>query len=125
MTIAAIALGGALGAVTRHLVNHAIHHRYGADPFPLGIFIVNVAGCLAIGVIAGLIASDRIQLSMTVRNFIIVGLLGGFTTFSSFGLDTLTLARSGHTAAAFWNVAGQVGLGLAAVWVGFLVTHRL
>jgi fluoride exporter len=124
MTLVAIAAGGALGALARHLLNHAVHRRYGIDPFPIGIFVVNVAGSLAIGVLAGLIASDRVQLSSEWRNFLIVGVLGGFTTFSSFGLDTLTLARSGHVAAATWNVAGQVGLGLAAVWAGFLLAHR-
>jgi len=125
MTLIAIAIGGAIGAVTRHLLNHAVHRRYGVDPFPIGIFAVNVLGCLAIGMIAGLLASDRVQMSATLRNFLIVGVLGGFTTFSSFGLDTLTLARSGHAAAALWNVIGQVGLGLGAVWAGFAVAHHL
>jgi fluoride exporter len=125
MTFAAIAAGGAIGAVVRHLVNHAVHRRYGVDPFPIGIFVVNVAGCLTIGILAGLVASDRLQLSATWRNFLFVGVLGGFTTFSSFGLDTLTLARSGHGAAAAWNVVGQVGLGLAAVWAGFLAAQRV
>jgi len=125
MTLIAIAIGGAIGAVARHLLNHLVHRRYGVDPFPIGIFAVNVLGCLAIGVIAGLLASDRVQMSAAVRNFLIVGVLGGFTTFSSFGLDTLTLARGGHAAAAFWNVIGQVGLGLAAVWAGFSAAHRL
>ena len=54
-----------------------------------------------------------------MRTFLFVGVLGGFTTFSSFGLDTFTLAHGGNHAAAFWNVAGQIGLGLGAVWLGF------
>jgi CrcB protein len=125
MLLLAIAGGGALGAVARHLVNHAVHHRYGADPFPIGIFIVNLTGCLAIGVLAGLIASDRIQISPLLRSFLFVGVLGGFTTFSSFGLDTLTLARAGHVGAAVLNVFGQVCVGLGAVWAGFVLTHRV
>jgi CrcB protein len=60
-------------------------------------------------------------LSTEARTFVIVGVLGGFTTFSSFSLDTLALARDGHLGQAFWNVAGQVGLSLLAVWVGFQI----
>ena len=113
----AIAVGGALGAVARHAVNHVLLGRFGA--FPAGIFLVNVLGCLAIGTFAGLLASTRIQVGETGRTFIVVGLLGGFTTFSSYGLDTLALARSGQMALAMTNALGQVAVGLAAVWLGF------
>jgi CrcB protein len=113
----AIAVGGALGAMARHAVNHFLQGRAGT--FPAGIFLVNALGCLAIGVFAGLLASTRIQVGEAGRTFIIVGLLGGFTTFSSYGLDTLTLARSGHMALAVSNALGQVVVGLAAVWLGF------
>jgi CrcB protein len=113
----AIAVGGALGAMARHAVNHVLQGRYGA--FPAGIFLVNVVGCLAIGVFAGLLVSARIQVGETGRTFIVVGLLGGFTTFSSYGLDTVTLARGGHMALAVTNALGQVVVGLAAVWLGF------
>jgi len=114
-----IAAGGALGAVARHAVNHAIHARYG--PFPFGTLAVNVLGCLAIGVLAGALAAARVQIGEAGRTFLIVGLLGGFTTFSSFGVDTFTLVRGGHLGLAFANVAGQVVVGLAAVWAGFTV----
>jgi CrcB protein len=120
----AIAAGGGIGAVLRHLLNHVIQTRFGAA-FPLGIFIINVLGCLVIGTIAGLIASTRVQIGETGRTFIVVGILGGFTTFSSFGLDTFTLARGGQTGAAAVNAIGQLVLGLAAVWVGFaLASYR-
>jgi fluoride exporter len=118
----AIAAGGGIGAVLRHLVNHVVQARFGAA-FPLGIFIVNVGGCLAIGLVAGLLASTRLHLSEQARTFVVVGVLGGFTTFSSFGLDTFTLARGGHTLAAFGNAVGQLVLGLAAVWLGFAIAH--
>ena len=113
----AIAVGGALGAMARHTVNHVLQGRYGA--FPAGIFLINAVGCLAIGVFAGLLVSSRIQVGEFGRTFIVVGLLGGFTTFSSYGLDTLTLARGGHMALAVTNALGQVVVGLAAVWLGF------
>lgn len=114
-----IGIGGALGAMARHGVNHLIHQRALASSFPAGIFIINVAGSVAIGVLAGLLASQRVALSHEMRTFLVVGLLGGFTTFSSFSLDTLTLLREGQELRAAWNVVGQVGLSLAGVWAGF------
>jgi CrcB protein len=114
-----IGLGGAVGAMCRHGLNHLVHQRYVASTFPLGILVVNVAGSAAIGVLAGLLASNRIHLSYEARVFVIVGLLGGFTTFSSFSLDTLALVRDGHHAQALWNVLGQVALSLTAVWAGY------
>ena len=119
----AVGVGGALGAMARHLVNGAVQSRFGL--FPGGIFAINVLGCLAIGLLAGLIASSRIQLHETARVFFMVGVLGGFTTFSAYGLDTLTLVRGGHTALAVGNALGQMIAGLTAVWVGFsLATWR-
>jgi CrcB protein len=118
----AIAVGGGTGALLRHLVNHVVQARFGAE-FPLGIFIVNVLGCLTIGLFAGLIASTRIHVGEVGRAFVVVGILGGFTTFSSFGLDTFTLARGGQMAPALFNAFGQLGLGLGAVWAGYALAH--
>lgn len=114
----AVGVGGALGSLLRHGVNLLVSHRF-ERPVPYATLIVNVIGCLVIGVLAGRVASERLVLTPTMRTFVFVGIMGGFTTFSSFGLDTFTLAHGGHHAAAFWNVAGQVGLGLGAVWLGF------
>jgi len=114
----AVGVGGALGSLLRHGVNVLVSHRV-ERPVPYATLIVNVIGCLVIGALAGRIASGRLVLTPTMRTFIFVGVMGGFTTFSSFGLDTFTLAHGGDHAAAFWNVAGQVGLGLGAVWLGF------
>jgi CrcB protein len=114
----AIALGGALGAAVRHGVNVAVHVRY-ATSFPVGIFVVNATGCLVIGLLAGLLASTRMHMSEVSRAFLFVGVLGGFTTFSSFALDSLTLMRGGHVAAAMGNAIGQLVVGLVAVWVGY------
>jgi CrcB protein len=87
--------------------------------FPLATAVVNVAGCFIIGVLSGLIASDRVALRAHWREFVFVGLLGGFTTFSTFGLDTFLLARTDAGGAAVLNVAAQVGGGLLALWVGY------
>jgi CrcB protein len=118
-----IGAGGALGAMARHALNHVVHQRALTSTFPLGIFLVNVLGSVAIGLLAGALAAGRLHLSYQARTFLIVGLLGGFTTFSSFSLDTLALLRDGHQAQAFWNVVGQVGLSLFGVWAGFRLAH--
>jgi CrcB protein len=86
---------------------------------PYATLVVNVAGCVAIGVLAGRIAGGRLHLTPVMRTFLFVGVLGGFTTFSSFGLDTFTLGHGGDSVAALWNAIGQVGLGLGGVWLGF------
>jgi len=99
-------------------VNTEIAHRLDRV-VPWATFIVNVVGCIVIGALAGRIASGRLHLTPTMRTFVFVGVLGGFTTFSSFGLDTFTLGHGGDHAAAFWNVAGQVGLGIGGVWLGY------
>jgi CrcB protein len=113
-----IALGGAMGAAARHAVNIALHVRYGST-FPWATFTANAVGCLAIGLLAGAVAAERIQIGELGRAFLFVGLLGGFTTFSSFGLDTLTLVKGGAVLSALLNVAANVLVSLAAVWVGY------
>jgi CrcB protein len=118
-----VGAGGALGAMARHALNHVVHQRYLAGVFPLGIFVVNVLGSITIGLVAGLLASGRLHWTYPARTFVIVGVLGGFTTFSSFSLDTLALARDGHLAMAFANVAGQIGFSLVGVWIGFRLGH--
>ncbi len=114
-----VGAGGALGAMARHGVNHVIHQRALASAFPTGIFVINVTGSVLIGLIAGMVASGRWHLSLEARTFLIVGVLGGYTTFSSFSLDTLTLLKDGHAGQALWNVVGQVGLSLLGAWAGF------
>lgn len=120
----AIGAGGALGAMARHGVNHLVHQRALSATFPFGILLVNVAGSFAIGLVASLLAGHRIELSYTARTFVIVGFLGGFTTFSSFSLDTLALARDGHPGQALLNVAGHVGLSLLGVWCGWWLATK-
>lgn len=114
----AIACGGAIGAAARHALNVALHTGTAAR-FPWSTFVANAVGCLVIGLVAGLFASARLHWNETARAFVLVGLLGGFTTFSTFGLDTLTLARTGQGATAVFNVLGQVAVGLSAVWLGY------
>lgn len=116
----AVAVGGALGSMARHGVNLLAQRRWPSLQLPLGTLIVNVVGCVVIGLLAGLVAADRVGMRTPWREFVFVGILGGFTTFSSFGLDTIVLARSASPSLAVWNVAAQLGLGLAAVYGGLL-----
>lgn len=115
----AVAVGGAIGSVARHGVSHVIHTHQLTARFPAATIVVNVVGCFAIGLLAGLIAGDRLSLRFYAREFILVGVLGGFTTFSTFGLDTLLLARTHTPGLAAANVVLQVGGGLLAVWLGY------
>src|SRR5688500_14248138 len=120
----AIAVGGALGSVARHGVNVLILGRWPTLRFPFATLVVNVAGCLIIGLLAGLIMSERLTLRFYWREFVFVGILGGFTTFSTFGLDTITLARTQSMSAALWNVTAHVLIGLLAVQAGIFFGSR-
>jgi fluoride exporter len=118
MTWIAVAVGGALGSMARHWVNLEISHR-AERTVPWATLTVNIIGCLVIGLLAGRVASGRLHLTPFARTFVFVGVLGGFTTFSSFGLDTFTLGHGGQHGAAVWNVLGQLSLGLGGVWLGY------
>jgi CrcB protein len=115
----AVAIGGALGSLARHGVNHLVHTRWLTTRFPVGTAAVNITGCLVIGLLAGLVASHRLVVGLHWREFMFVGVLGGFTTFSTFGLDTFVLTQAHSGAQAFLNVAVQVIGGLLAVWAGY------
>lgn len=86
---------------------------------PHATAIVNVAGGAAVGLLAGLVATEQLRISAEMRTLLFVGVLGGFTTFSSLGLDTLTLVHEGRLGQAMGNVLIQVGVGLAAVFAGY------
>jgi CrcB protein len=114
----AVAAGGALGSVARHGVNVAIA-RLTDTTTPYATATVNVVGSIAVGVLAGLMAGGKLHLSPPLRTFVFVGILGGFTTFSSFMLDTLTLGRGNEHGLAVANVLFQVVVGLIAVFAGY------
>jgi CrcB protein len=109
--------GGFLGSSARYLVGGFVHRIYPATYFPVGTLTVNLSGCFAIGILAGL-AESRQLFGADARVFLFIGVLGGFTTFSSFAYETLALARDAELARAFANVALQVVGGLAAAWLG-------
>jgi CrcB protein len=125
MNVMLVGIGGALGSMARHGVGAAIARASPASVSPYATMTVNLAGCLTIGVLAGLVASHRLVMGPGVRAFVFAGVLGGFTTFSTFGLDSFTLAHGGRVGTAAMNVAIQVAAGLALVAAGYAAAARV
>jgi len=120
-----IAAGSALGGIARYWCSGAAARLFG-ETFPWGTLFVNITGSLIIGFFATLTGPDgRIFASSTTRQFIMLGILGGFTTFSSFSLQTLNLANDGEWLQAGGNVVGSVVLCLFAVWLGHMLAVAL
>lgn len=114
----AVALGGALGTVGRYFVSGLVANAFG-ETFPWGTLIINITGSFVIGFFATLTAPDgRLMVSGTTRQFVMVGLCGGYTTFSSFSLQTLNLLRGGEWTPAAGNILGSVVLCMIGVWLG-------
>ena len=118
-----VAAGGALGASARHLVGVASLRASGSG-FPVGTLVVNVVGCLAMGILAGLFAT-RIQGSEALRLLLATGFIGGFTTFSAFSLDFTVLWDRGEVLLALGYVAMSVVLSLAGLAAGLWLVRTL
>jgi fluoride exporter len=115
-----VALGGALGSVARFGCSSLIANWFG-QTFPLGTLVINVVGSLIIGFFATISGPDgRVLVPGDMRQFVMIGLCGGFTTFSSFSLQTLALAQDGQYVRAGINIVGSVVLCLLAVWIGYV-----
>jgi CrcB protein len=119
-----VGFGGFLGSIARYLAGGAVHRLAEGSVFPFGTLFVNVTGCLAIGFLAAL-SEARGVLSPEARVFLLIGVLGGYTTFSSFGYETFQLVRGGEMLAAAANVLMQVVVGLGAVWAGAAVARMI
>jgi len=119
-----VGAGGFFGAVARYAASGAVQRLAPAALFPWGTLAVNVAGCLAVGLLAGL-ADFRGLLAPQTRLFLILGFLGSFTTFSTFGHETVSLARDSELLAAAANVALHLVAGLAAAWLGYAIARAL
>lgn len=120
-----IALGGALGSVTRFWLNGIVSSQVG-ETFPWGTLVINVTGSFIIGFFATLTAPDgRVFASSNTRQFFMTGICGGYTTFSSFSLQTLNLARDGEWLRAGGYTVGSVVCCLVAVWFGHLCATAL
>ena len=124
LSVIYVALGGALDSVFRYFLGTWTQTLSKSIDFPYGTLAVNLIGCFVIGFLSQ-IAEGRGAFTPESRAFIFVGLLGGFTTFSSFGNDTFNLLRAGETFNALANIGANVILGLALVWLGRMVAYLI
>ena len=118
-----IAVAGLIGTLIRYWLSGFVARQYG-ETFPWGTLVVNLIGSFLAGALYHL-AEERFLLPPTLRTVIFIGLLGGFTTFSSYGLQTFTLLRDGQLGLATLNIAVSNVLGLLLVWVGYVVFKAL
>ena len=118
-----IGLAGLIGTLCRYWLSGLVARQYG-ETFPWGTLVVNVVGCFLAGSLFYLM-EERFLVSPTLRTVILIGLLGGFTTFSSFGLQTFTLLRDGEFALAALNVTLSNLLGLLMLWAGYSLVRAL
>lgn len=123
-TLLLVGTGGFIGSVLRYLLSSYVQQLSKSLQFPFGTLAVNVVGCVLVGFLAEL-ADQRSLISDETRGFLIVGILGGFTTFSAFGNETMNLLRSGEPWLAFGNILGHITLGLFSVWLGYSIASLL
>jgi CrcB protein len=123
MTWLAVLLGGAIGSGARHGINLLTARAVGT-PTPYATAAVNMIGTFAIGVLAGVLATQRLTLTPAERTLLITGILGGFTTFSSLMLDSLVMWQAGAIPKAVANLIGQLIIGCALVYLGYRLGLR-
>jgi fluoride exporter len=118
-----VALGGAIGSVARFKLSGWVLHQTPNWRFPAGTVVVNIIGCLIVGLLAGMAVKQEV-FTPEARVFLFTGLLGGFTTFSAFGLETLLLLKRGEAGVAIANIVLSIAVGLLAAWLGYGLTAR-
>lgn len=118
-----VALGGALGSMARFKLSGWVLQQTPGWRFPAGTLAVNLIGCFVAGLLAGLAVKQDV-FTPEARVFLFTGLLGGFTTFSAFGLETLLLLKRGEAGVAIANVVVSVVAGLLVAWLGYELTAR-
>lgn len=119
-----VGLGGGIGSIARYVLGTLLLQPAAPGRFPLGTFVVNVLGCLVAGLLAGWWERQAL-LGPEARLFLFTGLLGGFTTFSAFGLETTALLRRGEFGTAMLYAGASVVIGIAAVWLGLRLIAAL
>ncbi len=124
LKILMVGAGGFAGSICRYLVSDLSHRLFNDPFFPYGTLAVNVIGCLLIGLLGGLSEARQI-FTPEVRALVLIGFLGGFTTFSTFGYEIFTFSRDGQFVQAAVNLILHLILGLSAVWAGFSLSKIL
>ena len=124
LNILFVGVGGFFGSIGRYLLSGAVYQLFPNLQFPIGTTVVNVSGCFLIGFISALV-EVRNLLNPELRVFLLIGVLGGFTTFSTFGYETIALLRDGAFFAGLANVLIQVVVGVSAVWLGYTVVRLI
>ena len=117
-----VGIGGFVGSVFRYWISGWVQSVVSQSWRPVGTLAVNVIGCFLIGLLMGM-ADFRQLLKPDARLLLVVGLLGGFTTFSAFGYETFALARDKEFGSALLNIGAQIIVGLAAVWAGYTISR--
>jgi len=123
VTALLVGAGGFIGAVSRYFLSGLVQNVSGNGDFPWGTLAVNVVGCLAIGLLMG-IAENRECFGLDARAFIFIGVLGGFTTFSAFGWETIALLKNGEVLFAVTNIILQIILGIGGAGIGYFIGMR-
>jgi CrcB protein len=119
-----VGVGGFIGSILRYLIGGYVQQWANGTKFPFGTLLVNVTGCLMFGFLSRLTEGHDI-FTAEAKAFIFVGVLEGFTTFSSFGNETVDLWRGGKELSAIGNIAGHLIVGLSAVWIGRVLAHQI
>ena len=119
-----VGMGGFAGSICRYIISDLSHRLFNDPFFPYGTITVNVMGCLLIGLLGGVSETGQI-FTPEIRALILIGFLGGFTTFSTFGYEIFTVARDGQFVAALTNLMLHLILGFSSVWLGFSMSKLL
>ena len=122
--VALVGLGGFVGSSARFALSGLVHRWFPLTGFPLGTLVINVLGCLAIGFLGGMLEL-RQAIGPAQRLFLMVGVLGGFTTFSSFAYETLALLHAAEYGRLLLNIGAQLFLCLSAAWLGYIGAQYL
>ncbi len=124
LKVVVVGLGGFVGSILRYLLSGVSQNLFKAISFPIGTLIVNISGCYVIGFLS-ILAEYRNAFNDVIRTMLFIGVLGGFTTFSSFSNETFNLFREGDTFLAIVNVFVQIAGGLLFVWLGRLTAFSI
>lgn len=120
-----VGAGGFAGSILRYVMAGAVYRLFAHSPlFPYGTLAVNVLGCFALGLLSGLVES-RSLFQPELRLFLFIGVLGGFTTFSTFGYESFALLRDGQNVAFWANIVMHIVLGLLSVWLGLVISRLI